>query len=172
MDQSTIIGIIIAAGGIGVAVTSNIINFFYKRKTDTRSYSDQRESLARDVLKDQEIKARELRIEGEELAKKVKLNMEEFVNRGDIDIRKDMAHNYALIQDKFDLMRLTIEQLTTGFVNIQKALDLLQQFYWGRDAKSLPPYVMGEEETAEHRAEEGHGIFKDTEAEAAERTNN
>jgi|SRR6185369_2440209 len=170
--DTTTIGIIIAIGGICVAITSNVINFFYKKKTDYKSYNTQREAIARDVLKEQEVKAKELKLEGEELAKKVKLSMEEFVKRGDLDIRKDMAHNYALIQDKFDIMKLTIEHLNIQFINIQKSLDLLQQFYWGRDAKSLPPYVLGEEETQEHRVEEGHGIFRDTEQEAIDRDYN
>ena len=170
--DATIIGIIIAASGIGVGVLFNIVNFIYKKNTDSDFYANQRETLARSVLREQEVKAHELKLETEALAKKVRIEMEEFVNRGTLDIRKDMAHNYTLIQDKFDIMKLTIEHISDGLINMQKAIDLLQQFYWGRDAKSVPPYIMGEDETKEHREQEGHGLFKDTEVEAAERKKN
>ena len=44
---------------------------------------------------------------------------------------------------------------------MQKSIEFLQTMAWGADAKSIPPYMLGQEQTQEHRDEADVGAFFD-----------
>ena len=44
---------------------------------------------------------------------------------------------------------------------VERSVSRLEQFSWGRDAKSEPAFLRGEKETQEHDRRPDQGIFKD-----------
>jgi hypothetical protein len=114
--------------------------------------------------------AKELRQESEQEAVAVRQEMRDHVDqllnnlRADIELAKVKATNLDNLQD------IKIEQLVKEFVDfkifqsgvnekIMKAIEFVQTMLWGPEAKSMPPFMLGETESKEHRDEPGVGAF-------------
>ena len=80
--------------------------------------------------------------------------LEEVRNKSNSDI-------WTKINDIRDRLQIMEIRYADRLTNIEKALNRLEQFSWGRDSKSEPAYMRGEEETEEHNKAKEKGMFKD-----------
>ncbi len=172
LDVNWLIGTLIGVVALGFTVTFLFVNYTYKKKTDlkadTRADSALILKLAQDTKHDQD-----------ELAKKVKEDIHEYVKH-EIDIIKLRIDNEVKIAyAKFDLIDERInswgkevnnikDSERDNTIRLEKSIYFLQQFQWGKDAKSIAPYTVGETETQAHKEETGTGIFAPTEEELEE----
>lgn len=119
-----------------------------KKIESKEDYEAAVEKKAQEKVKAEQVMARELAKENELLLERFKDNLRDYVDKGDLDVKREIAYAVKLLE---------------------KDIKFIQQFIFGRDSKSMAAYTRGEEETAEHDAAEGQGIFKDTQEEAKER---
>jgi len=172
LDTSWLIGTLIGVVALGFTVTFLFVNYTYKKKTDIKADNRLDSAL---ILK----LAQDTKHDQEELAKKVKEEVHEYV-RHEIDIIKLRIDNEVKIgYAKFDLISERInswgkeidnvrDSERENTIRLEKSIYFLQQFQWGKDAKSIAPYTIGEEESQEHKEETGTGIFAPTEEELEE----
>ena len=98
----------------------------------------------------------------------MKDHVSNLVNTLKSDIEFRQAQTYAridtidtkVIQIKIDLMEHIINEKDER-ARMQKSIEFLQTMAWGADAKSIPPYMLGQEQTQEHRDEADVGAFYD-----------
>ena len=128
--------------------------------------------LARDTKKDADELAERLATKNRQVAIEVKQDMKDHVSnlvnvlKSDIEFRQ--AQTYSKIdtldarvaQIKIDLMEHIINEKDERS-RMQKSIEFLQTMAWGPDAKSIPPYMMGQEQTEEHKDEPDVGAFFD-----------
>jgi hypothetical protein len=89
------------------------------------------------------------------------------------DDTKEVGGKVDKLKEELDEFKVKIAE-TIGFnaareKHLDRRLDMLEQFSWGKETKSTPAYMTGDIETAIHRRSEGEGLFKDTEEEAEDR---
>jgi hypothetical protein len=130
------------------------------------------EEVARTKAKEEEITRRELESSAKVLATDVKQDMKDHIDRlihvlkQDIELGRTQTYakidtiDYRLAQLKIDLMDHIINEKDER-VRMQKSIEMIQTMSWGPDAKSIPHYMLGEEETQEHKEEPGKGVFRD-----------
>jgi len=165
-----IIGVVIAAGGvIGTQV-------YYKqarkdKQVETRqSLQADVESTARNKIKEEQVLARELAGQSAALALDVKQDMKDHIDRlivilkGEIELASVRTYSKMgeidtkVVQLKQDLIS-HIEQEKDELTRMQRSIDFFQTMQFGPEAKSIPPYITGEERTAEHEQEAYKGVF-------------
>ena len=117
-----------------------------------------------------------VKIETDRMARDVKDDVLERITNASNAINKDIEYKEKLFNNRLDLIELKntnlIKEVNIAIKNqnkelekIEKAIEFLQQFYWGKEAKSLPPFTLGLDETEEHAKAEGEGLFRPTEEE-------
>ncbi len=128
--------------------------------------------LARDTQKDATELAERLAEKNRQIAIEVKQDMKDHISnlvntlKSDIEFRQ--AQTYArmdtldskVAQVKIDLMEHIINEKDER-ARMQKSIEFLQTMAWGADAKSIPPYMLGQEQTQEHKDEADVGVFYD-----------
>lgn len=151
VDNFLLIGIATACITIaGIIVTNFWNNRIHKnvQEEQRQSLIDKVEETAKQKWKEEKTLAQELLQNNEKVVKSLKEDLRDYIDKGDNDVKKELAYAVKLIE---------------------KDIVFIQQFIFGKESKSTPAYLKGEEETKEHDAEEGHGMFKDTEQEAEDR---
>jgi len=173
MDYSiifVIVGVVIAAGGV-------IGTQFYYRSARKDKVIETRQSLladveqtARDKSKQELSLAKEVAVENKALAATVKQDMKDHIDRllqilkGEIELANVRAYSKMgeidskVMQLKTDLFS-HIEQEKEELTRMQRSIDFFQTMQFGPEAKSIPPYITGEERTIEHEQEAYKGVF-------------
>jgi len=77
-------------------------------------------------------------------------NVRAYSKMGEIDSK--------VMQLKTDLFA-HIEQEKNELTRMQRSIDFFQTMQFGPEAKSIPPYITGEERTPEHEQEPYKGVF-------------
>lgn len=172
----------IIIGGFGVVFL--FVNYKYKKKSDVKA--DDKEVLkmalqeAKNVKQEQRNLAMELKSNQAEIAKAVKEETHEYVKnsltmvRNELETEVKLAYaRMELIEGRVDHNSDIIKRLEAthrdAMERIDKSIYFLQQFQWGRDAKSIAPYTIGETESIEHSEAEDAGIFRPTQEEEDEK---
>ena len=157
---------------IVIALMASIATGFFAWIFRGKERKDSTEKIRTDKSASERALAKELREESEEEAIAVRQEMRDHVTqlltnlRAEIELAKVKANN---LDDKQDIK---IEQLAKDFSernkiqdNINektmKAIEFVQTMLWGPEAKSMPPYMLGQEETQEHKDEPEVGMFTD-----------
>jgi hypothetical protein len=129
------------------------------------------ETTARDKLREESKTRTELESSAKLLAADVKASMKEhiaqlvFTLKQDIELSRVMAYDkmetidVRVAQVKIDLMDHIIQEKDER-IRMQKAIEMLQTMNYGADAKSIPPYMLGQEESEEHKDEPDKGLFE------------
>jgi len=165
-----ILGVVIAAGGM-------IGTQLYYRSSKKDKQVETRQSLladveqtAREKSKQEQTLAKEVAIENKALAATVKQDMKDHIDRllqilkGEIELANVRAYSKMgeidskVMQLKTDLFN-HIEQEKDELTRMQRSIDFFQTMQFGPEAKSIPPYITGEERTAEHEQEAYKGVF-------------
>ena len=160
-DTYLIIGIItavITVAGIVATVYWNSRNRKDKIVESRQSLLADVESAATEKQKEEQTLAKEVARENKALAIEVKEDMKAHIDRlvailkSDINLQKVQAYatmdkiDNKIAQLKIDLMN-HIENERDDHTRIQKSIDFLQTMAFGPDAKSIPGYMIDEEET-------------------------
>jgi hypothetical protein len=161
-----IIGAMIAFSGlIGTLFYSKIL-----RRSNKGSLQLEIEAAQRQKLRDEKITADELATSAEKLAIGVRQDMKDHVDRlvAIIESKMELAsvRSYSkmgeidskVMQLKQDLMN-HIEDEKEELTRMQRSIDFFQTMQFGPEAKSIPPYITGEERTPEHEKEAYKGVF-------------
>ncbi len=141
---------------IGVGIGSFIITTYWNKRNRDDHVKEDRRTLEEDIqndaiqkYKDDKILAEDLLSKNKQIVESLKEDLKDYIDKGDLDSKRELVYAVKLLE---------------------KDIAFLQQFIFGKESKSLPAYLKGEIDTPEHYAEEGHGIFQDTEEEAEDRT--
>jgi len=86
--------------------------------------------------------------EQNKMMESIKEDLRDYIDKGDLDVKRELAYAIKLVC---------------------KDITFLQQFAFGKESKSIPAYITGEEETKEHDEREGEGMFRDTQQERRDR---
>jgi gas vesicle protein len=143
-----IIGVVVAVGTFIATNYWNKRNRTDKLMEDKNNMSAQIENSMRQKFIDDKKLAEELLRNNKDMVESLKEELRDYVDKGDLDVKRELAYAIKLID---------------------KDITFLQQFIFGKESKSLPGYLSGEEDTREHAESEGHGMFRDTEQEAIDR---
>jgi len=165
-----VVGIMVAAAGV-------IGTQLYNRSARKDKVVETRQSLladveqtARDKSKQELTLAKEVAVENKALAATVKQDMKDHIDRllqilkGEIELANVRAYSKMgeidskVMQLKTDLFA-HIEQEKDELTRMQRSIDFFQTMQFGPEAKSIPPYITGEERTAEHEKEAYKGVF-------------
>lgn len=156
------------------------IDYRSRKRVDATTGKQYTEALARELAKDAVVKAEKLQEETEILASRRKKEVEDFVNIRIQTLDSDVNHKIEMIYSKFEVLNVIITNIIRDVATtaksqaeitdkLEKGMDFMKQFMWGRETKSDAPYLTGDTETQEHKEEVGVGIFEPTEEEAQER---
>jgi len=165
-----VVGIVVAAAGV-------IGTQIYNRSARKDKVVETRQSLladveqtARDKSKQELTLAKEVAVENKALAATVKQDMKDHIDRllqilkGEIELANVRAYSKMgeidskVMQLKTDLFA-HIEQEKDELTRMQRSIDFFQTMQFGPEAKSIPPYITGEERTPEHESEAYKGVF-------------
>ena len=163
---------------ISAAIIILVIGFYYfnirAKAQIEKSYTDtfkiQSDKLAIEKRREENILAKELKEDNKRLALDVKGTMVQHVTTVVNTIKSDLELHKTILLSELSMLRNSQTQLEKDMVNninnqkdvndrLQKSLDMINQFTWGIDAKSIPPYVSGEVETQEHKDKLPEGLF-------------
>jgi len=165
-----IVGVIIAVvGTIGTQMFYR--NASKDKKVETRqSLQADVEQVAREKFKAEQVTAGALASNAAQLAREVKQDMKDHVDRlivilkGEIELASVRSYSKMgeidtkVVQLKQDLIN-HIEQEKDELTRMQRSIDFFQTMQFGPEAKSIPPYITGEERTPEHEEEAYKGVF-------------
>lgn len=166
-----IIIIVTIAGIIGTLAYSRIF-----RRGSRKSLEIEIERVQKEKQKEERETADALANSAKIIAKEVKQDMKDHVDRIIVllqsDIELDRVKIYAkmdgmdarVAQLKIDLMQHIIDEKDDR-IRMQRSLDFMQTMNYGPEAKSFPGYLTGEVETEAHKEEPDKGVFasrKDT----------
>jgi len=165
-----IVGVVVAAGGV-------VGTQFYYRAARKDKVIETKESLqanveavARGKIKEEQVLARELAGQSAALALDVKQDMKDHIDRlivilkGEIELASVKTYSKMgeidskVVQLKTDLIQ-HIEQEKDELTRMQRSIDFFQTMQYGPEAKSIPPYITGEERTTAHEKEAYKGVF-------------
>jgi len=169
--------IVFVVVGIAVAAAGVIGTQLYNRSAKKDKVIETRQSLladveqtAREKSKQELTLAKEVAMENRALAATVKQDMKDHIDRllqilkGEIELANVRAYSKMgeidskVMQLKTDLFA-HIEQEKDELTRMQRSIDFFQTMQFGPEAKSIPPYITGEERTAEHEQEAYKGVF-------------
>ncbi len=128
--------------------------------------------LARDTKKDADDLASRLAEANEKTAIGVKRDMKDHIGQLVSVLKQDIDFRQAQTYSKIDLIDMRLAQVKIDLMEhiinekdersrMQKSIEFLQTMAWGADAKSIPPYMLGQEQTQEHKDEPDIGAFYD-----------
>ena len=157
---------------IGISVVLGIAGFVTGQMWAVRNRRDNVERARSEKATTERQLAKELRTESEQEAIAVRQEMREHVGQLLDTLKQDIALQREKIQGQMNMREVRIEQIKTDLANHMeqqnkinektlKAIEFVQTMLWGPEAKSMPPYMLGQEETKEHRDEPDVGMFTD-----------
>ena len=155
---------------LAAAIAGGFITWVFKRG----ERKDSVEKIRSDKATSERALAKELRTESETEAIAVRQEMRDHVGQLLDTLRADIALQKEKIQSQMNMREVKIDQIKKDletFIISQnkindktvKAIEFVQTMLWGPEAKSMPPYMLGQEETQEHRDEPEVGMFKGNE---------
>jgi len=169
--------IVFVVVGIAVAAAGVIGTQLYNRSAKKDKTIETRQSLladveatAREKSKQEQLLAKEVSTMNKALALDVKQDMKDHIDRliqilkGEIELANVRAYSKMgeidskVMQLKTDLFA-HIEQEKQELTRMQRSIDFFQTMQFGPEAKSIPPYITGEERTPEHEQEAYKGVF-------------
>jgi len=173
MDYNIIFLIVGAAvAAIGVIGTQLYNRSQRKDKTvETRqSLQADVESVARAKFKEEQVTAGALASNAASLALNVKQDMKEHIDRLIVVLKQDLEMQKIQTYGRMDGLETRIAQIKIDLMEhilnekderlrMQKSIDFFQTMQYGPDAKSIPAYIIGEEETEEHKDDPEKGVF-------------
>jgi K+ transporter len=165
---------------IAIATVAGVIGtWVYNSRTRKDRITETRQTLAADVekiarekIKEEQSIARDLAVTSQALALDVKQNMKEHIQQLISTLKQDIALSaeqaeakidkldYRLAQIKIDLMEHIMEEKDEK-IRMQRSIEMLQTMNYGIDAKSEPAFLVGKDETQEHKDKPGEGLYKD-----------
>jgi hypothetical protein len=163
---------------ISISIIGFVVGFYYfsiraraqVEKANKESFKIQSDKLAIEKRKEEKNLAVELKEENKRLALDVKDSMLNHVGtlistmKSDLELHKTiLLSELSMLRSKQDQLQghLTLQKENQVDVNrnMQRQLDMINQFTWGVDAKSIPPYVTGDVESQEHKDKPAEGMF-------------
>lgn len=163
---------------ISISIIGFVVGFYYfsilartqADKANKESFRIQADKLAIEKRKEEKTLAAELKEENRRLAIDLKDSMLTHIEKIANTIRADLELHKTILLSQFNMLvaRQETLQKEVGYhkenqsdINqgLQKSLDMVNQFTWGVDAKSVPPYVTGDVESQEHKDKPSEGIF-------------
>jgi len=169
--------IIILIVGVSIAAAGFIGTQLYNRTQRKDKVIETRQSMQADVeqvartkFKEEQQLAGALASNAAALALNVKQDMKDHIDRLVVVLKQDVEMQRILTYAKMEGLETRIGQLKIDLmehilnekderVRMQKSIDFFQTMQFGPEAKSIPDYVMGEEETQEHKDEPEKGVF-------------
>jgi len=159
--------------GVFTTVIGIIGTLFYSkvlRRSNKGQLQLQIEEAQRQKLRDEKVTADALASGAEKIALGVRQDMKDHIDRlivilkGEIELAS--VRSYAkmgeidskVMQLKTDLIQ-HIEREKEELTRMQRSIDFFQTMQFGPEAKSIPPYLTGEERTPEHEQEAYKGVF-------------
>jgi len=173
VDYNTIYivsSIVVAGAGVVGTLIYNKLSRKDKIVETRQSLQQDVEKVARDKFKEEQQLAGALASNAAALALNVKQDMKEHIDRLIVILKQDIemqriqtyskmdALDARIAQVKIDLMQHIIDEKDDR-IRMQRSLDFIQTMQYGPDAKSIPAYITGEEETGEHKDEPEKGVF-------------
>jgi hypothetical protein len=169
--------------GIGITALIGIISIIsfhlWNKRNRTDKVVENRQTLAADVekiarekIKEEQNIARELAVTSQALALDVKQSMKDHIQQLITTLKQDIALSgqiaeakidkldYRIAQIKIDLMEHILEEKDER-VRVRKSIEMLQTMNYGIDAKSEPAFLVGEDESQEHKNKPPEGLYKD-----------
>ena len=133
---------------------------------------DSVEKIRSDKATSERALAKELRTESEQEAIAVRQEMREHIGQIIDTLKQDIALQKEKIQSQMNMREVKIEQIkkdledhirSQNTINdkVVKSIEFVQTMLWGPEAKSMPPYMLGQEETQAHKDEPEVGMFTD-----------
>jgi len=171
--------IIFLITGVIIGFSGLVGTLFYNkilRRSNKGSLQLEIEEAQRQKTKDEKVTADALASSTALLAQNVKQDMKDHIDRlikvlkSDIELQRVMTYSKLdqldskIGQIKIDLMQHIIDEKDDR-TRMQRSIDFIQTMQYGPEAKSIPDYIMGQEETQEHKDEPEKGVFasrKDT----------
>jgi hypothetical protein len=164
---------------IAIATVAGVIGtWIYNSRTRKDRILETRQTLAADVekiarekIKEEQSIARDLAVTSQALALDVKQSMKDHIQQLISTLKQDIALSaeqaeskidkldYRLAQIKIDLMEHILGEKDER-VRMQRSIEMLQTMNYGTDAKSEPSFLVGEEETQEHKDLPGEGLYR------------
>jgi hypothetical protein len=160
-DVFTNIGLIVVSAAIGA-----LLAWVLKRG----ERKDTVEKIRQDKATSERQLAKELRDESEEEAVAVRQEMRDHIGQIIDTLKSDIALQKEMVQSQMNMRDMRIEVIrkqlddyieTQNKINekVVKSIEFVQTMLWGPEAKSMPPYMLGEQETQEHKDEPDVGMF-------------
>jgi len=160
-DIFTNIGLIAVSAAIGA-----LLAWVLKRG----ERKDTVEKIRADKATSERQLAKELRDESEEEAVAVRQEMRDHIGQIIDTLKSDIALQKEMVQSQMNMRDMRIEVIkkqlddyieTQNKINekVVKSIEFVQTMLWGPEAKSMPPYMLGEQETQAHRDEPDVGMF-------------
>jgi len=134
-----------------------------QQAADIKSLAYDVERIAREKSMQERAIAKELAEEARTKAVEVRQELLEKVGGMFGTLRAEIALMNQKIFSDMEARESKIDQLRKDFEEYRKQdkrdMEILQTLAFGGDAKSTPPYIVGEEQTQAHRDEPGTGMF-------------
>lgn len=167
-----IISVVVIIVGIVVGWIWQSILRKDRRRMDMQVSAADVEKAAVEKRKEEQALAKDLKEHNEKVALDVKQNMKDHISQLISTLKQDIELQRSIIYSKIDLVDIKVQQTKIDLVEhiknytsleqrMTRSIEFLQTMAWGPDAKSVPHYMMGEEETEEHKEEAGKGVFRD-----------
>lgn len=173
--------ILVVIGSICIPLFVIVLNKRY-RKQDKKDYFDEYKRLLEEKVLDTAAKKKVIEEETADKVRQanikradiVKGEMREYINSFASSLVKDSALEHEKMYSKIHENRMMIDQLnkdldhykeyTKGDIReLKHSIEFLQTVAWGPDAKSVPPYMLGEEQSQEHKDLPDAGAFETNE---------
>ena len=169
--------IIILIVGVSIAAAGFIGTQLYNRTQRKDKVIETRQSMQADVeqvartkFKEEQQLAGALASNAAALALNVKQDMKDHIDRLVVVLKQDVEMQRILTYAKMEGLETRIGQLKIDLmehilnekderVRMQKSIDFFQTMQFGPEAKSVPDYMIGEEESQEHKDEPEKGVF-------------
>lgn len=159
---------------IGISVVLGIAGFITGQMWAVRNRRDNVERARSEKATTERQLAKELRQESEDEAVSVRAEMRDHIAQLIDTLKQDIALQKEKIQSQMNMREVKIEQIKKDLATHMesqnkinektlKTIEFVQTMLWGPEAKSIPPYMLGQEESQDHKDASDVGVFKEHE---------
>jgi hypothetical protein len=145
-----------------------LMEYRYRKKRDITGEKQYRETLAKDLQKDQDLKAEKLEDKTHSTTRQNREDLMEIIMKNTQDLTTFINHKLELVYKTFEIQNVVIagvirDAIKDGstrdkaFGRLEQSQDILSQWYYGIKVKSDWPLLSDTSETKEHR-EEQHSL--------------
>jgi hypothetical protein len=145
-----------------------LMEYRYRRKRDVTGEKQYREALAKDLQKDQDLKAEKLEDKTHNTTRQNREDLMEIVMKNTQDMMTFVNHKLELVYKTFEIQNVVIKDIIKDAIKdntardksmgkLERSQDVLSQWYYGIKVKSDWPLLSDQSETKEHR-EEQHSL--------------